>query len=652
MTFNGFVHCNTNIYVGTDALLTFSKTVSTAGTISAPMNNGGSWGNPTNYSSSWNTHFNGSPDLINHASIIATGLGTNDPRLLIEMPPDGEDPNSFPGAARLYNQAQVVLTVTNGNLGTNFTVTLKVQSAPGAGEVPGADPAPVVVTYTNASSTFVATDLPFLRLTDRFYDRRERATNLTTQIDVGLYKTWLTNGSSPLHLKSLNIFGSTNFASILYVADNRTVGPHQLAVVRLTNGISPPTNGGLGFSIATPNPLYVWGDYNCTNAAHLSTTNISSATFGALYCDALTILSSGWSDSRSLQSQYSSTWNANATTVNAVIVAGIVPSTGSDMSHFSGAVQNYVRLLEDWSATTLTLNTAFINLYNSARATNQFQNPGLYYSPPTRKYSHDPRYENPKIAPPGMPMASVATPLIYTPPQTVVEPFGSNDVLLTVAAAGYRSLTYQWVVDGTNIDGATNNSLALSNLQASEFSAIYTVNIADGTSTNVAAILNLIVSNVPPLLTEQPSDQATLAGSNATFSANATGQLPISWQWQFNQTNIDGATNSTLILTNVTPDQAGNYSVLVTNANGPTLSSNATLSVYSSPTPAMASPAVSANNQMQFTITGVSGFHYAIQASTDFLNWDFIATNVAPFDFTDTNSANLPQRFYRAVYLP
>ena len=58
------------------------------------------------------------------------------------------------------------------------------------------------------------------------------------------------------------------------------------------------------------------------------------------------------------------------------------------------------------------------------------------------------------------------------------------------------------------------------------------------------------------------------------------GTSPLSYQWSFNRTNILGATNATLTLTNVQMSQAGNYTVLVTNAYGSVLSSNAVLTVF------------------------------------------------------------------------
>ena len=63
-------------------------------------------------------------------------------------------------------------------------------------------------------------------------------------------------------------------------------------------------------------------------------------------------------------------------------------------------------------------------------------------------------------------------------------------------------------------------------------------------------------------------------------------------------------------------------------------------------------PAVSGGNQIQFDVAGVSGFNYAVQASTNMIDWVPLCTNTPPFTFTDTNAAGFQQRFYRSVYLP
>jgi hypothetical protein len=52
-----------------------------------------------------------------------------------------------------------------------------------------------------------------------------------------------------------------------------------------------------------------------------------------------------------------------------------------------------------------------------------------------------------------------------------------------------------------------------------------------------------------------------------------------SLQWLFNGTNIAGATNATLVLTNVRPAMSGAYSIMVSNAAGVVQSSNALVAV-------------------------------------------------------------------------
>jgi hypothetical protein len=68
-------------------------------------------------------------------------------------------------------------------------------------------------------------------------------------------------------------------------------------------------------------------------------------------------------------------------------------------------------------------------------------------------------------------------------------------------------------------------------------------------------------------------------GSNVTFTVTAVGQLPLSYQWRSNGTNINGATASSLVLMNAQLSDGGSYSVVVSNVAGTVTSSNATLTV-------------------------------------------------------------------------
>lgn len=89
-------------------------------------------------------------------------------------------------------------------------------------------------------------------------------------------------------------------------------------------------------------------------------------------------------------------------------------------------------------------------------------------------------------------------------------------------------------------------------------------------------------------VTIQPPTLTVPAGSNATFTANATGTPPFSYQWLFSGNPIVSATTSTLVLTSVQPGQSGPYTVTVSNQTGTATSAPATLTV----TPPPGGPAV------------------------------------------------------------
>jgi hypothetical protein len=86
-----------------------------------------------------------------------------------------------------------------------------------------------------------------------------------------------------------------------------------------------------------------------------------------------------------------------------------------------------------------------------------------------------------------------------------------------------------------------------------------------------------------PVITLLPVDQYTPAGSNATFTARGAGLYGVSYQWQYNSTNISGTTNASLTVANVQATNAGNYSVVVSDTNGLITSSNAMLVLVTPP---------------------------------------------------------------------
>src|SRR5208283_4401109 len=67
----------------------------------------------------------------------------------------------------------------------------------------------------------------------------------------------------------------------------------------------------------------------------------------------------------------------------------------------------------------------------------------------------------------------------------------------------------------------------------------------------------------PPAITSQPASQTAIVDGPATFNVGVGGSDPLCYQWNFNGTNIAGATNASLMLANVQLSQVGNYAVLV-----------------------------------------------------------------------------------------
>jgi alpha-tubulin suppressor-like RCC1 family protein len=143
------------------------------------------------------------------------------------------------------------------------------------------------------------------------------------------------------------------------------------------------------------------------------------------------------------------------------------------------------------------------------------------------------------------------------------------------AAAGVLPLSYQWQCNGTNLPGATDSVLALTNVQPNQ-AGEYSVVVSNSLGAGASAPAHLDV--VAALITTQPKSQIGLLGETATFTVEAQALAP-DYQWRFNGTDLPGATNSTLTLANLRLDQAGAYSVVISNAWGTVTSSDAVLQV-------------------------------------------------------------------------
>ena len=163
-------------------------------------------------------------------------------------------------------------------------------------------------------------------------------------------------------------------------------------------------------------------------------------------------------------------------------------------------------------------------------------------------------------------------------------PVGLSNVT-AIAAGGYHSLALR--ADGTLVAWGRNSSG-----QASVPTGLAGATaIAAGGSHSLAVIFD-----GPVQILQGPVSQGVPLSSNAVFSVAASGWEPLSYRWfHGSQTMTDtdrigGSTNATLTLSNTVLADLGTYHVIVSNAFGSVLSTDATLTVISPPFIASQSP--------------------------------------------------------------
>ncbi len=89
----------------------------------------------------------------------------------------------------------------------------------------------------------------------------------------------------------------------------------------------------------------------------------------------------------------------------------------------------------------------------------------------------------------------------------------------------------------------------------------------------------------PPFIVQQPADRSVVSGATTSFSVQATGATPLAYQWRRNGADLvegghyTGTAAPTLLVSNATATQAGQYTCVVENAYGTATSDPATLSL-------------------------------------------------------------------------
>jgi hypothetical protein len=199
---------------------------------------------------------------------------------------------------------------------------------------------------------------------------------------------------------------------------------------------------------------------------------------------------------------------------------------------------------------------------------------------------------------------------------------GNYDIYIWYIAGSNRATNAPYTISGNgaplnvavnqSINGGTWFKIASAQNFAAGTSGF--VQVANGTGASGKVVIADAVKFVfvppppsPPAIDTQPQNLAVNQGNSATFTVVASGTAPLNYQWRFNGANIAGATASTYTKNNAQPNDAGNYSVVITNSVNSITSSIAVLTVNLPPFISSQPQSVTTNSGTDVTFTVAAG---------------------------------------------
>ncbi len=224
-------------------------------------------------------------------------------------------------------------------------------------------------------------------------------------------------------------------------------------------------------------------------------------------------------------------------------------------------------------------------------------------------------------------------PSITSHPSVQSVPTGQT-ATFNVIASGSNPLSYQWQKNGVDIGGATLPGYTTPATVAGDSGSTYRCRVTNsaGNVTSNSAVLNV---GIPPGISSHPANQFATGGGTATFSVTATGNTPLSYQWQKNNVDISGATASSYTTPAVTAGDSGStFRCRVTNQYGSMTSNAGILSVVAAPS--ISTPptnqTVAVGNTATFSIvaSGTSPLSYQWQKNNSDISGATSATYITP----------------------
>jgi len=164
----------------------------------------------------------------------------------------------------------------------------------------------------------------------------------------------------------------------------------------------------------------------------------------------------------------------------------------------------------------------------------------------------------------------MASNFVSVPPVFVQQPtnmvFQPPKGLTNAAQArAWPAPRYYWVMNTNKLTAQTNYTLALGPTGFTNQTSYFVIAsnaFGMATSTVVTASAGIYFVTAPP------TNINVLIGTTLALSGVGAGTTPVSYQWKFNVTNFVGGNSGPLALPGIATNQAGNYTLILSNATG------------------------------------------------------------------------------------
>jgi hypothetical protein len=190
----------------------------------------------------------------------------------------------------------------------------------------------------------------------------------------------------------------------------------------------------------------------------------------------------------------------------------------------------------------------------------------------------------------------------------------TDPATFTMTVLGAAPLHYQWYfnTNSPTAVGSDTNAFTIPSVDFPDAGQYFcVVSNAGGSVTSVVATLTVLVP-VLPSISSQPVDMTNAVAFPASFSVTASGSPPLGYQWYFNtNTVLTGRTNQGISFIIGSTNDAGGYSVIVTNKFGSVTSMVAHL-VINPYGPAQLPSFAGADGAAKYTSGGRGGVVYHV----------------------------------------